>query len=133
MQEFYAETTTLDLFEISPTEHKLAVLWTRGSGGSAQMDALDLDSGRQLSEWNPHDRGLGAYSPAALAWEPQGGRLVVAVPNSFRCNSPGTEPDSRRLDRRDSDTVDIPVLWLAASLLLRMRESGPWIMAALAC
>ena len=93
----FLDKPILSILELSPVGRQTAAVWTRGLD-FAQVELFDLDSGEQLSVWNPRDRGLGLDQPRALAWMPDGKRCVLAVPNYFSCSSLGPEPDLFEVD-----------------------------------
>jgi len=94
----FVSKSNLSIFELSPVGHKVAVVWTGGYDVSIQVELYDLDSGKQLSQWNTRDRGLGVLPPSALAWMPNGEQFVLAVPNENTCASPGREADLFAVD-----------------------------------
>lgn len=81
--------------EVSPQGGLLAVLWVRDDL-HGRIDLYEIDSGRRVQGW---DTPFGwVYFTSGLQWEPDGKRLVVAIPNDFPCGSPGTEPDIFEFD-----------------------------------
>lgn len=81
--------------EVSPQGGLLAVLWVRDEL-YGRIDLYEIGSGRRVQGW---DTPFGwVYFTSGLQWEPDGKRLVVAIPNDFPCGSPGTEPDIFEFD-----------------------------------
>src|SRR5262249_1265799 len=89
----HVEKPVLGLFDISPTEHKVAIVWWTRNNSFAQVDVLDLNSGQQLRTWLPRDRGVGTCNPTAIAWNPKGTGLILAVPDTFPCTSSSNHAD----------------------------------------
>ena len=88
----YTVTSSVAAFELSPVTHEAAVVWVRGIEEDSWIDIVNLDSGEE-TVWSPRERGFGVWNPTAVAWTSDGNQLVVAIPNQFPCNHPGSEPD----------------------------------------
>jgi hypothetical protein len=85
----FVDRSKVGTLEVSPRDHRVAVLWTGGE--FAEADIYDLDSGMRLADWPI--RSAGRYVPVSLHWGADSRDLVIGVPNTMPCARPGSQPD----------------------------------------
>jgi WD40 repeat protein len=76
--------------EVSPRGDTVAVLWNSGFV-SGRVDLYNLASGKNVQSWETP--GAWINYTKGLTWHPNGKTLLLAIPNSIPCMSPGSNPD----------------------------------------
>ncbi|HKN77321.1 MAG TPA: hypothetical protein VJW94_19240 [Candidatus Acidoferrum sp.] len=76
--------------ELSPTGDVAAVLWVTDDQ-HGRVDIYDLVSGSSLHSWETPPGWI--EFTRGLVWHPDGKLLLLAIPNSWPCMSPTSQPD----------------------------------------